>query len=44
VIVPCRLQTLMLVEQLRVTLQAIDRFDHEIAALAPTLPDYARLE
>lgn len=41
VIVPCRLHVLMLVEQLRVTLHAIDRFDHEIAALAPTLPDYA---
>jgi transposase len=41
VIVPCRLHALMLVEQLRVTLQAIDRFDHEIADLAPTLPDYS---
>jgi transposase len=40
VIVPCRLQALVLVEQLRVTLQAIDRFDQEIAHLAPTLPDY----
>ena len=30
----------MLVEQLRITLQAIDRFDREIAELAPTLPDY----
>jgi hypothetical protein len=41
VIVPCRLHALTLVEQLRVTLQAIDRFDHEIADLAPTLPDYS---
>jgi transposase len=41
VIVPCRLHTLMLVEQLRVTLQAIDRFDRAIAELAPTLPDYS---
>jgi len=40
VIVPCRLHVLVLVEQLRVTLQAIDRFDREIADLAPTLPDY----
>jgi transposase len=30
-----------LVEQLRITLQAIDRYDHEIAGLATTLPDYA---
>jgi transposase len=41
VIVPCRLHVLMLVEQLRITLQAIDRFDREIAALAPTIPDFA---
>ena len=41
VIVPCRLHAQVLVEQLRVTLQAIDRFDHEIAELAPTLPDYS---
>lgn len=40
VIEPCRLHTLALVEQLRVTLQAINRFDREIANLAPTLPDY----
>ncbi len=40
VIAPCRLQVLVLVEQLRTTLQAIDRFDREIAELAPTLPDY----
>ena len=41
VITPHRLQALVLVDQLRVTLQAIDRFDAEIAAVAPTLPDYA---
>jgi transposase len=40
VVDPCRVHVLALVEQLRVTLQAIDRFDHEIADLAPTLPDY----
>lgn len=36
-----RLFVLALVEQLRVTLQAIARFDQEIAAVAPTLPDYS---
>jgi transposase len=36
-----RLQVEVVVEQLRVTLQAIDRFDRQIAALAPTLRDYA---
>jgi len=41
VIDPCRLHVLVLVEQLRTTLQAIDRFDREVATLAPTLPDYA---
>ncbi len=41
VIAPYRLQVLVLVEQLRVTLQAIDRFDRQIAAVAATLPDYA---
>ena len=41
VIEPCRLQVLALVEQLRTTLLAIDRFDRQIAELAPTLPDYA---
>src|ERR1700737_4045809 len=30
-----------LVEQLRVTLQAIDRFDAEIATISQTLPDYS---
>ncbi len=41
VITAYQLQALVLVEQLRVTLQAIKRFDNEIAALAPKLPDYA---
>jgi hypothetical protein len=41
VIVPCRLHALMLVEQLRVALHAIDQFDRAIAELAPTLPDYS---
>jgi transposase len=41
VIVPNRLLVEVLVQQLRVVLQAIDRFDLEIAQLAPTLPDYA---
>ena len=41
VILPCRLHALMLVEQLRITLHAIDEFDKEIADLAPTLPDYS---
>lgn len=40
VVTPYRLQALVLIDQLRVTLQAIDRFDKEIALLAPTLPDY----
>lgn len=40
VIKPYRLQTLVLVDQLRVTLQAIDRFDQAIAELAPQHPDY----
>jgi transposase len=35
------LQVEVLVEQLRTTLRAIDRFDRQIAKLAPTLPDYA---
>jgi transposase len=41
IITPYRLQALVLVDQLRVTLLAIDRYDDAIAALAPTLPDYA---
>ena len=41
VIVPHRLQTLVLVNQLEVALQSIGRYDNEIAALAPRHPDYA---
>jgi transposase len=41
VILPNQLLVLALVEQLRVTLQAIDRFDAEIATVSETLPDYA---
>lgn len=40
VIQPCRLLVQALVEQLRATLHAIDRFDEEIATVAETLPDY----
>ena len=40
VITPYRLQALVLADQLRVTLQAIKRFDDEIAELAPQHPDY----
>ncbi len=43
VITAHKLQAQVLVEQLRVTLKAIDRFDEEIAATAAKLPDYARL-
>lgn len=41
VITAHKLQAQVLVEQLRVTLQAVRRFDQEIAAIAPTIPDYA---
>ena len=41
VIRPNQLLVLALVEQLRVTLQAIERFDAEIATVSQTLPDYA---
>jgi transposase len=41
VILPNQLLVLALVEQLRVTLQAIERFDAEIAAVSQALPDYA---
>ena len=41
VIRPTQLLALALVEQLRVTLQAIESFDAEIATLSETLPDYA---
>ena len=40
VIVPSRLHAMVLIEQLRVALQAIEQFDRHIAELAPTLPDY----
>jgi transposase len=40
VIQPCELLVQALVEQLRVTLQAIERFDDKIAAVAKALPDY----
>ncbi|MCP4949740.1 MAG: IS110 family transposase [Aestuariibacter sp.] len=40
VVTPHRLHALVLAEQLRVTLQAIRRFDDEIAELAPKHPDY----
>lgn len=41
VITAHQLQAQVLVDQLRVTLQAIERFDAKIATIAPTLPDYA---
>jgi transposase len=41
VIGPNRLVVLALVDQMRVTLQAIERFDAEIATISETLPDYA---
>jgi len=40
VVTPNRLHALVLAEQLRVTLQAIRRFDDEIVELAPKHPDY----
>lgn len=40
IIAPYQLQALVLIEQIRVTLRAIDRFDAAIASLAPTLPDF----
>ncbi len=40
VIEPNRLLVEVLVQQLRGLLQAVERFDREIDALAPTLPDY----
>ena len=40
VVAPHRLHALVLGDQLRVTLQAIRRFDDEIAALAPKHPDF----
>ncbi len=41
VITPNRLQALVLVDLLRVTLAAIKRFNAEIAELAPRHPDFA---
>jgi len=41
VILPNQLLVLALIEQLRVTLQAIERFDAEIATVSEELPDYA---
>lgn len=41
VIRPNQLLVLALVEQLRATLQAIERFDVEIATVSETLPDYS---
>jgi transposase len=41
VIKPYQLLVLAFVEQLRVTLQAIERFDTEIATVSQTLPDYS---
>jgi transposase len=41
VITTHQLLTEALIEQLQVILQAIDRFDAQIARLAPTFPDYA---
>lgn len=40
IIAPHQLQALVLVEQIKVTLRAIERFDAAIATLAPTLPDF----
>jgi transposase len=40
VIEPNRLLVVSLAQQLRVLLQSVERFDAEIAAVAPTLPDY----
>ncbi len=41
VVMPYRLNVLVLAEQLRVTLESIRRYDDEIAQLAPQHPDYA---
>ncbi|MGF6638356.1 IS110 family transposase [Paraburkholderia sp. MM6662-R1] len=40
IIGPCRLHVLALAAQLRVVLAAIVQFEHEIATVARTLPDY----
>lgn len=41
VVTPYSLQALVLTDQLRVSLQAIHRYDDEIAELAPKHPDYS---
>jgi transposase len=41
IVTPYRLQTLVLIDQLRVTLNAIKQYDDVIAKLAPQHPDYA---
>jgi transposase len=41
VILPNQLLVLALVEQLRATLQAIERFDAEIATVSESMPDYS---
>ena len=43
VIEPHRLQVEILIEQLRITIKALKRFDDEIAATAQKLPDYELL-
>jgi transposase len=40
IIAPHLLETLVLIEQIKVALKAIERFDDAIACLAPTLPDF----
>jgi hypothetical protein len=44
VIVPYRMQVLVLVEQLELMFKAIDQFDDEIAKLASQHPDYALIQ
>jgi len=44
VIIPYRMQVLVLVEQLELMFRAIDQFDDEIAKLASRHPDYALFE
>ena len=40
IIAPHLLETLVFIEQIKVALKAIERFDDAIARLAPTLPDF----
>lgn len=40
IIAPHLLETLVLIEQIKVALKVIERFDDAIARLAPTLPDF----